>query len=503
MNRYDTIVIGSGFGGLSAAASLAAMGQRVLVVERQDGVGGFGHVFRRNGYVFDPAIHVTGQANPGQFLDLYLQLLGVRDRCEFIPIKEFYGAVFPGLRFTAPSGLDAFIQAHARHFPAEAEGIARFFQVCAQMTGESQQLSTRLSLRELDEAARQFPTLFRYRTALLAEVLDEFIADSQVKALCASLWPYLGVPPSRVSVSQFAAVLLALVEPNPSYVRGSFQQLADALAAAVRLHGGEILLGRHVTKIQVADGRVTGVVLDDGSPFEATAIVSNADARQTLEHLVGFEHLPPTFVRQFQRLKLSLSAFVLYTATTLDLRQFDLPHELFLYNHWDHDQSYRDVLAGRPGGTWLSFPTLVDDSLAPQGEHLVTCSTLAPYETDEPWPAARERYTETLLAMIEQVLPGYRAGLTFVESATPLTLERYTLNHRGAIYGWDHIPSQSVPKRLGHQPPIGGLVLAGHWTEPGSGSFRSIYSGFQAAQLLLGYRDPGQLIGALGQRASP
>jgi prolycopene isomerase len=75
------------------------------------------------------------------------------------------------------------------------------------------------------------------------------------------------------------------------------------------------------------------------------------------------------------------------------------------------------------------------------------------------------------------------------------------LNRRGAIYGWENILSQNVPKRLGQVSPVEGLFLAGHWTDPGTGSFRVIYSGLQTAMIALGYKSLPDFIGALMEGA--
>jgi prolycopene isomerase len=493
-DEYDVVVVGAGFGGLSAGASLARAGKRVLLVERGEAPGGYGHAFRRGPYTFDPAVHWTAQANDGELLDHYLQLLGVRQRVRFTAVHPAYAVVVAGERFEAPIGVEQFISAHARRFPAEAEEIGRFVNLALKIVRESQQLTQRLSLADLDRASKQFPTLFRYRTALQQEVLDEHFRDPRLKALLSAIWPYFGVPPSAVSFMQFASMLINIMATGTSYSLGGFQVLADAFVAALEQHGGELLLNTQVTGIHLDDGRVAGVGLQDGSTVRAKAVVSNADARQTFEQLVGLEHLPDRFVSRLLRMKPSLSAFVVYAATTLDLGASGLAAETFLWKTWDPEESYRDVLAGRPGGMWISIPTLHDPSLAPPGEHTVIFSSLMPYDIGVPWDEAKKGYTDRLLAELESVLPGFGASVTFLEVATPLTFERYTLNQRGAIYGWDSIPSQSTPRRLPQVTPVPGLYLAGHWTDPGSGSFRSMYSGLFAAALALGYQTPQSLL---------
>ncbi|HEX5502168.1 MAG TPA: NAD(P)/FAD-dependent oxidoreductase [Thermomicrobiales bacterium] len=487
-DTYDAIVVGSGIGGLSAAAFLAKAGQRVLVVERQDGPGGYAHAFQRGPYTFDPAIHFIAQADKGLLLEAYLEFLGVADRCTMLPLDTLYAASFPGLQFVAPHGLEEYIAAYARLFPSHAREVEEYIRLFNKIHLESHQLPPQLAFRDLDEIVERFPVLFKYTKATLGDVLDEYISDARVRAACAAPWPYNGTPPSRLSFTTFSQVLSAQFD-GTCYCQGGFQRLAEAFVAALELHGGEIVFGQRVERITVEAGRATGVTLADGGRLRAAAVISNADARQTFDTLVGDEHLPAPFVRRLHRLAPSLSACVLYAATRLDLRQVAPAYETFLYRHWDHEETYRDILAGQPGGMWVAVPTLVDPSLAPPGEHLVILTSLATYNGDRDWERDKGRMTEALLDEVEGHFPGFRANLTHAEVATPPTLERFTLNQAGAIYGWEFTPLQSGSKRMPHQAPVAGLYLAGHWTQPGAGSTRVFVSGIHAAQLVL--RDAG------------
>jgi prolycopene isomerase len=496
---YDAVVVGTGLGGLSAAACLAKAGKSVLVVERQDGPGGNAHAFRRGPYTFDPAIHVTAHGFNIEFLDVYLRALGAADRVDLIVLEELYSIDVCGARYTLPTGLENLVEYLAELFPSEADGIAAYIDACAQTTRESQAPPPRVALKDLEAAMAALPMLFKYRTSTLASAIDEFVADPQAKAILGAQWPYMGLPPSKLSFMAGTGVWMAFMEPGPVYVRGSFQKLADGLAEVIQESGGELLYERQVTSIQVdADGAVTGVVLDDGRELRAPLVVSNADALRTFEELVGFERLPPPFVRRLQRMRPSISAFMLYSACTLPVEEAGLAAEVFLYDHWGHDETWADVEAGRPGGMWLSLPTLHDSSLAPAGEHLVVLTSLMPYDIGRPWSEAKERYQEELIERVEAVLPGYRESITFVDSATPETFERYTLAQNGAIYGWENTPNQTMPKRLNFETPIGGLYLAGHWTDPGTGSVRCLLSGLRTAAAIEGERDPIAFLSRLG-----
>lgn len=484
-SAYDVVVVGGGLGGLTAGAFLAKGGRKVLLVDRLDGPGGYAHVFRRGPYLFDPAIHVTAQGGPGDFTDTLLKVLGTRDQVTFLPLEHLYSSRFPDHAFYAPTGSEDYIVAHQQAFPHEADGIRRLFEISDQTTRESQQLPISLSLKELEAAVAQFPVLFKYRGVTLGEVLDECLTDPRAKAVCTSTWPYVGLPPSQLSFFTWSAANNALIYPY--YVQGSLQKLADAFTAALEMHGGEMVLQRQVEKIHVENGKVTGVTLDRGQHIRAPLVVSNADAPQTFQKLVGLENLPNNYARKVRRMTPSCSAFVVFAATRADFSQFDARHENFIYRHYDHDRTWQDIQEGKAGGMWINIPTLVDPSLAPPGEHLVIITSLAALETPEPWEQVRERFTEELLDEAEGVFPGFRAGVTFVESATPRTFVRYSACEQGAIYGWENTPLQAGTQRPDHQTPVEGLYLAGHWSQPGTGSVRVIYSGALAAQRILGY----------------
>jgi len=483
-SQYDVVVVGCGLGGISSAALLAKAGQKVLAVERQDGVGGCARAFRRGPYTFDPAIHILEEAKDGRFIDLVLRHLEVRDRCNLVRVENLYRTVFPEFALDVPYGREEIVEAHVHAFPEHEDGIRRWFGLHERFFAEAVNLAMQIALSELDQMVERFPVFFKYRNAVVDAALDDCLTEPRLKGVCSSIWPYMGLPPSRLSFYTFSQLTSVLIDGGSYYCEGSFQKLADAFSQAVEDNGGDVLVAQEVEQIVVEDGRVSGVRLADGREIQAAVVISNADAIQTFDRLVGAERTPPNVARRLHRMTPSLSAFVVYAATDLDLA--GAAHETFLYKHWDHDETHEDIRAGRPGGMWANVPTVEDPTLAPEGEHIVILTSLAPYDIGRPWDDERERFAHELIGEFDaHVFPGLRDHLTFCETATPLSLERFTLNHQGAIYGWEVTPGQTGSKRLSHDTPIEGLYLSGHWTHEGPASFRVILSGIETGRMVL------------------
>jgi phytoene dehydrogenase-like protein len=463
----------------------------VLLLERHDRVGGYGHSFRRSRYRFDSAVHLIGGCEPAEpgtgLVARLLDALGLRERSPLVRVDPVYDARYPDFSVRVPGSLDAFVAAHVRAFPAEAAGIRSFVAECVRLRSELALAGEATAGGAPAVAAlERLPALRRHRRSTLARVLDEHLSDPRAKAALATLWPYVGLPPARASFLYFATMLLSYVDEGACYSRGTFQALADRLAGAIEAKGGEVLLRAEVRRILVSGGRAAGVLLEHGQRIEAPAVISNADVRQTALDLVGREHFGPRWLARLERLAPSISAFVAYGATSLDLRAAGLAHETFAFAGTDHEASYEAALGGAPRWLTCTVPTLADPSLAPPGEHLFVLTTLVGYEPAARWRAEKARATERLLSLANGIVPGLAEATTFLEGGTPRTLERYTRNEAGALYGFALSPDQVGPGRPGAATPVAGLLLAGHWTQPGGGVYGVLASGVEAARLALG-----------------
>lgn len=507
-DEWDAIVVGSGMGGLVCAAYLAVSGRRVLVLEQHDVAGGNSHVFRRRrAYEFDVGVHYLGDCGPGGLLPAIFSGLGLDGRVTYREMDRggFDRIVLPGLTVDVPVGWEAYTKRLTAALPAQSAGIERFTRICAAVAAETRSMMLSDGEPSLADLLARTPVTAEWGRRTLSELFDHCGLTPRARTVLAAQSPNYGMGPRQATVSTHAAV-------TDHYLRGAYypegggQVLAAALVEALEAHGGELRTKRRVERILVEDGRVTGVGMTDGDVLSAPLVVSNADYSRTVFDLVGEEHFGRRVVSRTRRAKMALPLATLYIATDKELPARPNAN-LWWYRDDDIENYYEQVAKESISPVpflFASFASLKDPGTAavcPPGHSNFQVMTLCPPGYDY-WgvnngPAAGERYrrnegyqrrkaelTESMLSAAEEALGPFREHIVHLETATPITHERYTLATGGTPYGlaeWGGTGS-----RPDTRTSIEGLHMVGTNTRHGTGITGSAAGGMALAGQILG-----------------
>jgi prolycopene isomerase len=284
-----------------------------------------------------------------------------------------------------------------------------------------------------------------------------------------------------------------------NYLKGGTQVLANTLVKARKNYGGELQLNTKVTKILIENNIATGAETAKGNKISAKYIVSNADARQTYSSLIGSGKFHSKFLNHLEQMKPSISYLQVFLGVDMNPREKGIiEHEILCYPSYNLDYEYNSDLQVESEETFgICIPTLLDPSLAPENKHVISLITAIPYDYRENWgtengergSSYEKLKNETMYRLIktaERFIPDLSKHIVYSEAATPLTLERYTANYKGAAYGWASTIGQSGVNRLQPKTPIKNLYLAGHWTTPGGGVIAVALSGRNIAKVIIG-----------------
>jgi len=478
--RYDAIVIGAGVGGLVCANLLARDGLSVLLVEQHYMVGGYCSTFKRAGFSFDAATHFYPLlGNPETITGRLMAQIGARSEWVLMdPVDTFH--LPDGSRFEVPVDLDTYLARLKGEFPASAGAIDAFFSAVRR-----EYLAGLLRYFRGRESSSLAPDA----DLTLRQALDRHFDDHRLKLVLTADCAHWGSPPDRTSFTFDSMLRLSYFLGNYYPVGGS-QAFVDDLARCFEASGGHILMSTRAERVRIANGQVAGVELETTRgplagrhEIAADVVVSNVDLLQTVERLVGTRHFPTGYADDLRKLRVTYPCFLTHIGLRDVSRQLLEEIQGYYWNSWNPDEVGRDGLRCK-----VFSPTLYEPRLAPEGSQIVILQKVVDidYANIDDWQAHKTEIQEYVVDHLRSLVPGLDDKVVTLLSATAKTSHDFTLNHQGAMLGWEMSPDQLGPARPRTECGVGNLHFTGHWTRPGGGITPVMVSAMEVAQAITG-----------------
>jgi phytoene dehydrogenase-like protein len=442
--HYDLIVIGSGLAGLTAANRLARNGYSVLLLEQHYNFGGMATWFKRqNGHIFDISLHGFP--------------VGMIKTCRKYWTKEIADSIvrlrsirFDNPQFELQTTYDKadFTRVLHEQFGIEAATIDDFFKTVRAMNFYDDQTITTRQLFE-----RFFP------------------GRSDVHRLLMEPIAYANGSTLEDPAITYGIVFSNFMSDGVYTFQGGTNVLIKAMKDELTKNGVDIRNYAQVERIIVErspDGmrRASGVLVN-GKLIAASAIVSNANVRTTIQHLVGEEHWPREFVEESKAVRMNNSSSQVYIGIK---KGETIPYvgELLF-------SSSAPVLDSKAlcamECTSRTFSFYYPEIRPGTDRYTVVASINSNFSdwknlSESEYLFHKEKLAREMIDWLERYVPGVRAKIDHIEVATPRTFAFFTQHEAGASFGtkFEGLKvSQSIPKHVSglfHAGSVG-IIMSG------------------------------------------
>ena len=485
-------VIGSGLGGLAAAATLAARGYAVEVFEKNAWLGGKAAQLAEGGFRFDmgPTILIQPSvlrrifAEAGRRLEDYLdmQRLDPQWRCFFED----------GLVLDLEDNLHAMATSLDRLKPGMGDGFLRFQSLSEQLHSISERF---FFWKPVGSMMDTLDVKGAFSIAVLKDVMRmrlgqtvggtirEFIPDARVAQMLDHYTQYVGSSP-EASPAILCAIGHMQSEEGIWYPKGGTRAVPEALVKLGCELGVVYKTSTEVERLIVEEGKIAGLTLADGKALRFDAVVSNEDSVRTYRELLGGE--PAARFEKERGYEPACSGVVLYLG--LNKRYEHLAHHCFVFSRDAKEEFHHIYDLGQPAPDptcYLASTTRTEAATAPEGGDALYVLVHTPYlRPEHNWDEIFPRYRQVILDKLKRTagMPDLEERIVFERALTPVDIhERYKVLN-GAIYGLaSHGRWNGAFKPSNKRRDPEGLFLAGGAAHPGPGMPMVLMSGWIAA----------------------
>ena len=493
--EYDTIVIGAGPNGLTAASYLAAAGQKVLVVERYVETGGGLVTQEISGFRLN---HHAIYMMMGELLPPYHEL-GLADKgVKFIRPDSQVSFLFDEGKsmtlYTDPERSQASIEALSptdgpafRTMYDEFKEMCDAFLIPATYFPPIPPVEQTMYLADSDELGKLIAEISEWSPI---EVIDRYgFEDERVRGAFLYLATMFGLEADEGGMG-FLVPIYVYRLMNNALVQGGSHQLSSGLRRTLEEHGGSVLTSKGAARVIVADGLAVGVGLEDGTEIRAESVISTLNPAQTFLQLLDPETLEPDIrkaAEEWQWEKTSLFIFnsgVVAEAPVYEGYDRAVGESLIVVMGYqsagDVIEHQREVAAGKRDriAGHVTVPSLFDPLMAPDHvpfgpHHVLRWECWAPYDGD--WSdKARDEYRRRCLEFWTRYAPNIRdANLRVCVTWSPKDIETHLATmKRGSIKHGAYVSLQMgynrpFPEGSSYRTPVEGLYVGGASVHPG------------------------------------
>lgn len=480
------IVIGAGFSGIAAAASLARRGFQVDILEKSDGPGGRARVWRQDGFTFDmgPSFYWMPEVFERFFAEFGEKPI---DHYTLRRLDPSYKVIFgKDDELSLPATRSTLLELFERVEPGAANALEDFLSEAKVKYGLGMgDLVYKPGLSWM-EYARPDVVGGLWRTSVLRSMrkhVKDHFTEPRLRALMEFPVLFLGASPQNTP-ALYSLMNYADMELGTWYPMGGMGQVVRGMLAVAQRHGVQVHVEKPVTRIVVQHGRVAGVETEAGTML-ADVVVASADYHHVEQQLLAEEHR--TYTPAYWRTrKLAPSCLLFYLG--MDRRVPGLEHHTLFFD--EELDTHSTEIYDRPEWPskplfYVSCPSKTDPSVAPPGrENMVVLIPIAPGLTDS--ETIREHYYHLVLDRM-----AHRLGLDLRPHV--VVKRSYCINdliadhnaYRGNAYGLASTLGQTGPLRPRMKSrKVHGLYFTGQLTVPGPGVPPAIISGQVVAALV-------------------